>query len=163
MVSYRGVRRYDRLAAMGGPNRDGRSADAGLPKQWPAKDPRWPGSEWLGQGFRQCRGVAATTSCRWRSDGCQLPDMPGSRHGLVWSTGRPREIADRRVGISRGRAAPTVEGDLVFAVDQWGNSYARMPRTARNSGGRITSKISARRRGPTGDTRNHRWWTASWW
>jgi len=107
-----------------GPNRDGKSADTGLLQQWPADGPKlaWKATG-LGKGYAGASQVgnrlftmgdreeagfvialnAADGKSLWSAKVGQVgaPDAPG------WSYPGPR-------------CTPTVDGDLVFAVDAWG-------------------------------------------
>jgi outer membrane protein assembly factor BamB len=107
-----------------GPNRDGKSADTGLLKEWPAGGPKlaWKVTG-LGKGYSNMSVAAGRLFTMGDKDDAgyviALSDADGK---ILWSA---------KVGAAGGpdppqwnyrgpRCTPTVDGDLVFALDAWG-------------------------------------------
>jgi len=105
-----------------GPNRDGLSTETGLLKSWPAGGPRlvWKASE-LGMGF----STVAVAGDRVYTIG----DKGASNFVLALNRADGRLEWSAALGKSGGpgwgnykgpRSTPTVDGDLVFAIGQFG-------------------------------------------
>lgn len=108
----------------GGPNRDGKSADTGLLKEWPAEGPKlaWKATG-LGKGYAgvslagdrlytmgdkdQAGFIVALSAADGRLLWSAKVGLPGAPDAPGWSYPGPR-------------CTPTVNGHLVFAVDAWG-------------------------------------------
>jgi outer membrane protein assembly factor BamB len=107
-----------------GLNRDGKSADVGLLKQWPADGPAlaWKASG-LGKGF----GSVAVVGERIYAFGDQtdanyLMSLDAGTRKVLWSTkvGKAGKYGPPGYDFAGPRCTPTMDGGLVFAVDQWG-------------------------------------------
>jgi outer membrane protein assembly factor BamB len=107
-----------------GPNRDGKSADTGLLKQWPADGPKLL---WTARGLGQGYGSISGKGDRLYAIG-DLPDanylmaLAADGGKVVWSTkvGKAGKCGPPGWEFAGPRCTPTVDGDRVFAVDQWG-------------------------------------------
>ena len=107
-----------------GINRDGKSADSGLLKEWPDNGPKlvWKASN-LGKGFA---GVAIVGDRLYalgdRSDGSYIMALNAENGKILWSTkfgaGGPVGRGDN--SYAGPRCTPTVDGNLIYAIDQWG-------------------------------------------
>jgi len=107
-----------------GPNRDGKSADTGLLKEWPAAGPKlaWKATG-LGKGYSNMSVAAGRLFTMGDKDGAGYVIALAAADGkILWST---------KVGAAGGpdpsdwnykgpRCTPTVGGDLVFALNEWG-------------------------------------------
>ncbi|HRT59288.1 MAG TPA: PQQ-like beta-propeller repeat protein [Candidatus Paceibacterota bacterium] len=106
-----------------GPNRDGISKETGLLKEWPANGPRlvWKAAG-LGGGYSTVAVVGEriyTTGDR--ADANYLVALNRADGKILWSAKLGGKAgAPGWGGFAGPRATPTVDGDLVFAVDQWG-------------------------------------------
>jgi len=106
-----------------GPNRDGISKETGLLKEWPANGPRlvWKAAG-LGGGYSTVAVVGEriyTTGDR--PDANYLVALNRADGKILWSAKLGGKAgAPGWGGFAGPRATPTVDGDLVFAVDQWG-------------------------------------------
>jgi outer membrane protein assembly factor BamB len=105
-----------------GPSREGKSPDTGLLQEWPAGGPPlvWK-TTGLGGGYAS----VALSGDRLFTMG----DEGGASHLLalsradgkrLWSTKVGKAGAPGWGGFAGPRCTPTVNGSLVFAVDQWG-------------------------------------------
>jgi outer membrane protein assembly factor BamB len=107
-----------------GPNRDGKSADTGLLKEWPAGGPKlaWKVTG-LGKGYSNM-SVAADRLFTMgdKDDAGYVMALSPADGKILWAT---------KVGAAGGpdppqwnyrgpRCTPTISGDLAFAVDAWG-------------------------------------------
>lgn len=117
-----------------GPNRDGISPETGLLKQWPAGGPKlaWKATG-IGAGYS---GVAVVGDRIYTSgdvgengfvyalsakDGKQLWAAKGGKAGAPgWG------------GFAGPRATPTIDGDLLFTVDQWGEMVCLQTKDGEN-------------------------------
>jgi outer membrane protein assembly factor BamB len=106
-----------------GPNRDGVSAETGLLKDWPAGGPPLA---WRTTGLGSGYSTVSIVGDRIYTSG----DLSGSSSVLalnaadgkqIWSTKLGKAGAPGWGGFAGPRATPTVDGDLVFTVDQWGD------------------------------------------
>lgn len=105
-----------------GPNRDGISPDTGLLKQWPADGPplTWK-TTGLGEGY----GTVAIVGNRIyvqgdKGDKTYLHALNRADGKLLWSTPFGRSGAPGWGGFAGPRCTPTVDGNLVFVVAQYG-------------------------------------------
>lgn len=107
-----------------GPNRDGRSADTGLLKAWPAGGPKlaWKATG-LGQGYANMSVAAGRLYT--------MGDKDNAGYVLALSPADGKILWTAKVGVPGSpdapgwsypgpRCTPTVSGDLVFALDAWG-------------------------------------------
>ena len=107
-----------------GPNRDGKSADTGLLKQWPAGGPKraWKVTG-LGKGYSNMSVAAGRLFT--------MGDKDDAGYVIALNTADGKVLWSAKVGAAgapdpaewnyRGpRCTPTVSGDLVFALDAWG-------------------------------------------
>jgi outer membrane protein assembly factor BamB len=105
-----------------GPNHDNVSPETGLLKSWPAEGPKlaWK-AEGLGLGYSTvCIANGRVYASGDKGDACQLSAYSLADGKPLWSVrlgsvGAPND--QRWVGP---RAMPVADGDLVFAVSQWG-------------------------------------------
>ena len=105
-----------------GAHRDGCSADQGLLQDWPVGGPKlaWKATG-LGKGYA---GVAVVgdrlyTMGDTEKASCVLAlNAEGGK--VVWSAKAGTAGAPGWGGFAGPRCTPTVDGDLIFAVDQWG-------------------------------------------
>jgi outer membrane protein assembly factor BamB len=105
-----------------GPDRDGHSSDKGLLKEWPAGGPKlvWKATG-LGLGY-------ATVSLAGdrlytmgdKQDANYLLALNAENGQPVWSARVGKTGAPGWGGFAGPRAAPTIDGDRVFAVGQYG-------------------------------------------
>jgi outer membrane protein assembly factor BamB len=107
-----------------GPHRDGISADTGLLKEWPAGGPRlaWKATG-LGRGYANMSVAAGRLFT--------MGDKDGAGYVLALSPADGKILWAAKVGEAGGpdpsqwnyagpRCTPTVSGDLVFALNEWG-------------------------------------------
>jgi outer membrane protein assembly factor BamB len=107
-----------------GPNRDGKSPETDLLKQWP---PEGPKLAWKTSGLGKGYGSVSIKGDRIYAIG-DLPDanylMAMSADGgkILWSTkvGKAGNYGPPGWEFAGPRCTPTVDGGLVLAVDQWG-------------------------------------------
>jgi len=106
-----------------GQNRDGKSAETGLLKEWPASGPalRWTATG-LGAGYV---GLAVVGDRIYtagdREDSSYVLAYKVADGKPLWATKIGKAGAPGWGGFAGPRAVPTVSGNLVFAVDQWGD------------------------------------------
>lgn len=106
-----------------GPDRDGISKETGLLKQWPAEGPPlvWKATG-LGSGYSSVAVVGEriyTTGDR--ADANYVVALNRADGKVIWSAKLgAKSGAPGWGGFAGPRATPTVDGNLVFAVDQWG-------------------------------------------
>ncbi len=106
-----------------GPNRDGISTETGLLKTWPAGGPRlvWK-TTGLGSGY----STVSTVGNRLYTEG-DLGDssfviaLNAEDGKQVWTAKLGKSGAPGWGGFAGPRATPTVDGDQIFSVDQWGS------------------------------------------
>ncbi len=107
-----------------GPNRDGKSADTGLLKEWPANGPKpaWKVTG-LGKGYSNMSEAAGRLFT--------MGDKDDAGYVLALSPADGKILWSAKVGEAGGpdpaqwnyrgpRCTPTVSGDLVVAVSAWG-------------------------------------------
>jgi len=105
-----------------GAQRDGRSSDTGLLQEWPEGGPKlaWKANG-LGKGYS---GIAVVGDRLYT-----LGDLSGSSSLLalnadggkvLWTAKVGADGAPGWGGFAGPRCTPTVDGDMVLAVDQWG-------------------------------------------
>jgi outer membrane protein assembly factor BamB len=107
-----------------GPNRDGKSADTGLLKEWPAGGPKlaWKATG-LGKGYANMSVAAGRLFTMGDKEGAGYVMALAPADGkILWATkvgaaGSPDPSEWSHPGP---RCTPTVSGDLVFAADAWG-------------------------------------------
>jgi len=104
-----------------GPNRDGISTDTGLLKQWPSGGPplAWKTTA-LGAGFSSVSVAQGKIFTMGEGPDSSFVHALSERNGkLLWSAkvGRPGDPG----GYPGPRATPTIDGDLVFALGQYGD------------------------------------------
>ena len=106
-----------------GPNRDGHSPDKGLLKEWPADGPKlvWKATG-LGIGYTNVSVVGRSHLYRWA-----IRTTPAKSIALNVADGKPlwkakvgKAGAPGWGGFAGPRCTPTVDGNLVFAVGQYG-------------------------------------------
>jgi outer membrane protein assembly factor BamB len=105
-----------------GPNRDGHSADTGLLKKWPDGGPKL---EWkatgLGAGYTSVSVVGNRLFAMGDlGDSNFLIAIDGKNGQILWKTKVGKAGAPGWGGFAGPRCTPTVDGDLVFAVGQYG-------------------------------------------
>ncbi len=109
-----------------GPNRDGKSAETGLLKSWPAAGPplAWKITG-LGAGYATvsvAKGVIYTAGDVGDDNFVfALREQDGQQ---LWSARLGRAGAPGWGGFAGVRSTPTVDGDLVFAIGQYGEVAA---------------------------------------
>ena len=109
-----------------GPSRDGKSTETGLLKQWPAGGPplAWK-TTGLGAGYATvsvAKGVIYTAGDK-AGDGFVLALSEKDGKSL-WSAKLGKAGAPGWGGFAGVRGTPTVDGDLVFAIGQYGEIAA---------------------------------------
>jgi len=106
-----------------GHNRDGKSTDTGLLKEWPAGGPRlsWKSTD-VGAGYASvsASGNSLFTTGDKGGDSYVMALSPADGK-LLWQTKIGKAGAPGWGGFSGPRCTPTVAGELVVAVDQWGD------------------------------------------
>jgi outer membrane protein assembly factor BamB len=107
-----------------GPNRDGKSSDTGLLKEWPADGPKlaWKAMG-LGKGYAGISSAADRLYTMGDKDGAGCVIALNAADGkILWSTkvGQPGAPDAPGWSYPGPRCTPTVNGDLVFALDAWG-------------------------------------------
>ncbi len=105
-----------------GPNRDGLSAETGLLKEWAADGPPllWKATG-LGAGFS---GISVAGQRIFTmgdlADASHVVALNRADGKVVWSTKLGKAGAPGWGGFAGPRATPTVDGDVVFALGQYG-------------------------------------------
>lgn len=105
-----------------GVNRDGRSTDTGLLKQWPADGPRlvWKAAD-IGQGYATVSVVGDQVFAMGdKGDENYLIALGRADGKELWKTKLGKAGAPGWGGFAGPRCSPTVDGGLVFAVGQYG-------------------------------------------
>lgn len=107
-----------------GPNRDGKSADTGLLKEWPAGGPKlaWKATG-LGKGYSNMSVAAGRLFTMGDKDGAGYVMALNPADGkILWATkvGAPGSPDPSQWSYPGPRCTPTVSGDLVFALNAWG-------------------------------------------
>jgi outer membrane protein assembly factor BamB len=107
-----------------GRNRDGKSADTGLLAEWPADGPRlaWKATG-FGQGYSTIAVVGDHLYTMGDKDGagCVMAARAGDGK-ILWSSkvGAPGSPGVPGYDFPGPRSTPTVDGNLIFALDAWG-------------------------------------------
>src|SRR5208337_4871729 len=105
-----------------GPNRDGHSSDTGLLKQWPEDGPKlvWKATG-LGIGYTNVSVVGDRIYTMGDlGDANYLIAISPADGTFLWKTMVGKSGAPGWGGFAGPRCTPTVDGDLVFAVGQYG-------------------------------------------
>ena len=107
-----------------GPNRDGKSSETGLLKEWPADGPKlaWKATG-LGKGYAGISSAADRLLTMGDKDGTGFVIALDAADGkILWSAkvGQPGAPDAPGWSYPGPRCTPTVNGDLVFALDAWG-------------------------------------------
>ncbi len=107
-----------------GPNRDGKSADTGLLKQWPADGPKlaWKATG-LGKGYSNMSIAAGRLFTMGDKDGAAYMMALNPTDGkILWSAkvGEAGSPDPSDWSYPGPRCTPTVSGDLVFGLNAWG-------------------------------------------
>jgi outer membrane protein assembly factor BamB len=107
-----------------GVNRDGHSADTGLLKEWPAEGPKlvWK-TTGIGEGYSGVSIVGDKIYTMGDLDGSScLIVLSRAEGSKLWTTkvGKAGAVGGYGMNFSGPRCTPTVDGNLVFAVDQFG-------------------------------------------
>jgi outer membrane protein assembly factor BamB len=105
-----------------GPNRDGVSKETGLLKKWPEQGPSllWKASG-LGSGYATVSVVGDriyTTGDRGDASFIIALNLADGKQ--VWSVKLGRSGAPGWGGFAGPRATPTIDGELLYTVNQWG-------------------------------------------
>jgi len=105
-----------------GTHRDGKSGDTGLLKEWPAGGPKLlTKATGLGLGYAGIVVVGDRLYTMGDKDEASVVmalNADGSK--ILWSTKVGKLGAPGWGGFAGPRCMPTVDGDLIFTVDQWG-------------------------------------------
>jgi hypothetical protein len=105
-----------------GINRDGKSGDTGLLKEWPEGGPKllWKATG-LGRGYA---GIIVVGDRLYvmgdKDDASSIMALNADGTKVLWSTKIGKPGAPGWGGFAGPRCMPTVDGDLMFTVDQWG-------------------------------------------
>lgn len=105
-----------------GPNRDSKSTETGLLSSWPEGGPRlvWKGTG-LGAGFSTVSKVGQRLySMGDINDKSSVVAINAADGKLIWTTPIGRAGAPGWGGFTGPRATPTVDGDLLFVICQYG-------------------------------------------
>lgn len=105
-----------------GVNRDGKSTDTGLLKEWPAEGPPllWKAGG-LGRGYSSPTVVGGRiyTMGDLGENSFVIAQSPEDGK-ILWTTKVGKAGAPGWGGFTGPRTTPTVEGDLVVSINQWG-------------------------------------------
>jgi len=105
-----------------GPHRTGKSPDTGLAKQWPATGPKlaWK-TKGVGNGYSTVSVVGDSVFTTGdRGDASFIVALNRKDGKEQWATKLGKAGAPGWGGFAGPRATPTVAGDSIFAVNQWG-------------------------------------------
>jgi outer membrane protein assembly factor BamB len=107
-----------------GRNRDGKSADTGLLAEWPADGPKlaWKATG-FGKGYSTCAVVGERLYTMGDKDDAGWVMAANADGGkMLWSTkvGAAGSPGEPGYVFPGPRCTPTVDGDLIFALDAWG-------------------------------------------
>lgn len=105
-----------------GPNRDGRSSETGLLLQWPQGGPAlvWKATG-LGEGFSSVSVVGDRIYTTGDKGGvCYVHGLNRADGKLRWSTPLGKAGAPGWGGFAGPRGTPTVDGDLLYVMGQFG-------------------------------------------
>lgn len=106
-----------------GPNRDGKSAETGLLKEWPAGGPSliWKSTD-LGGGYGSLSASGNKLFAMGDKDGDSYVIALNATDGkLLWQTKVGKAGAPGWGGFAGPRDTPTIAGELVVAGNQWGD------------------------------------------
>jgi outer membrane protein assembly factor BamB len=108
-----------------GRNRDGKSADIGLLAQWPAGGPKlaWKATG-FGAGYSEISVVGDRLYTMGDKDGSGWVIAASADGGkILWTAkmGKPGSPEVTGYTFPGPRSTPTVDGDLIFAMDAWGD------------------------------------------
>ena len=120
--ALRAARADDDWPQWRGVNRDGHSADTGLLKEWPADGPKllWKATG-LGDGYTGVSVVGDRVFLMGDVDGAScLLALNRADGSQLWTAKVGKDGAPGWGGFAGPRCTPTVDGDLVFAVAQFG-------------------------------------------
>jgi outer membrane protein assembly factor BamB len=116
--------RADDWPQWNGRNRDGKSADTGLLAEWPATGPRLA---WKATGFGKGYSTTSVAGDRLYTMGDKADAgwvVAASTDGgkILWSAkvGAPGSPGMPGYDFPGPRSTPTVDGNLIFALDPWG-------------------------------------------
>jgi outer membrane protein assembly factor BamB len=117
--------RADDWPQWNGRNRDGKSADTGLLSQWPAGGPKlaWKATG-FGAGFSETAVVGDHLYTIGDKDGSGWVIAASTDGGkILWTTklGKPGSPEVQNYTFAGPRSTPTVDGNLIFAMDAWGD------------------------------------------
>jgi outer membrane protein assembly factor BamB len=107
-----------------GPHRDGHSPDKGLLKEWPSEGPRlvWKANG-LGIGYTNVSVVGDRLFAMGdKDDASQVIALNVADGSILWTAKVGKAGAPGWGGFAGPRATPTVDGNLVFAVGQYGEA-----------------------------------------
>jgi outer membrane protein assembly factor BamB len=107
-----------------GPNRDGHSPDVGLLERWPAGGPKllWKAAG-LGAGYTSVSVVGDRLFAMGENDKTNFVVALDRTDGkILWKAHVGKAGAPGWGGFAGPRCTPTVDGDLVFAVGQYGEA-----------------------------------------
>ena len=117
------VRAADDWPEWRGPNRDGHSPDKGLLKQWPAGGPRlcaWKATG-LGIGYATVSVVGDRVFTMGdKEDASYVVAMNRADGKPLWTAKLGKAGAPGWGGFAGPRCPPTVDGDRVYSVGQYG-------------------------------------------
>lgn len=109
----------------GGRNRDGKSADTGLLAEWPASGPTLA---WKATGFGKGYSTIAVVGDRLytmgdKADAGWVIAASADDGKILWSAkvGAPGSPIVPGYDFPGPRSTPTVDGNLIFALDAWGD------------------------------------------
>ena len=105
-----------------GAHRDGQSSDTGLLQEWPEGGPKlaWKATG-LGHGYSSVAVVGDRLYTMGDHDGSRtLLALSADGGKVLWTTKVGTAGAPGWGGFVGPRCTPTVDGDLVFTLDQWG-------------------------------------------
>jgi len=105
-----------------GPQRDGICKEAVLLKEWPEGGPRlaWKATG-LGAGYSTVTVVANRIyTAGEKAESSSVICLDGATGKQVWTARLGKPGAPGWGGFAGPRATPTIDGDLLYTVDQWG-------------------------------------------
>lgn len=117
-----------------GTNRDGISSETGLLKQWPEAGPKLA---WKATGIGAGYSGVAVVGDRIYTSGDQGPDgfvyaLNAKDGKQLWAAKGGKAGAPGWGGFAGPRATPTIDGDLLFTVDQWGDMVCLQTKDGEN-------------------------------
>lgn len=105
-----------------GPGRDGHSSDTGLLTSWPEGSPKllWK-AQGLGEGYSSLAIVGPRIYTMGDRDGSSYVMALNAADGkTLWATRLGKGGAPGWGGFAGPRCTPTVDGELIYALDQYG-------------------------------------------